>query len=147
MPEGYQPLVLKAKEMLSFLELTLKPFLGGKILSQERQTILVLLQNNMELRPTGGFIGSYALLNFFQGKLVDFEVYDVYEADGQLRGHAEPPADLKQYLGEDGWYLRDANWSPLFPKPRFRRLGFLEKEMGKKWTGFGQLTEVAKKSA
>ena len=147
LPEEYQPLILKAKETLSFLELTLEALpLGEKFLSQERQTILVLLQNNMELRPTGGFIGSYALLNFFQGKLADFKVYDVYEADGQLRGHVEPPADLKQYLGEDGWYLRDANWSPSFPKTAVQAAWFLEKEVGQKVDGVWAINlEVAKR--
>lgn len=147
LPEDYRPLALKAKETLSFLELTLEALpLGEKFLSQERQTILVLLQNNMELRPTGGFIGSYALLNFFQGRLADFKVYDVYEADGQLRGHVEPPADLKQYLGEDGWYLRDANWSPSFPKTAVQSAWFYELEMGQKVDGVWAINlEVAKR--
>jgi len=98
---------------------------------QKKQTYLVLLQNNSELRPTGGFIGSFGLLTFEGGQLIDFEVKDVYSADGQLKGHVEPPADLKKYLGEAGWYLRDSNWDPDFPSSAQRAAWFLEKETGR----------------
>lgn len=97
--------------------------IGGK------KTYLVLLQNNMELRPTGGFIGSFLLLTFDQGSLTNFEVYDVYSADGQLKGHVEPPEPIKKYLGEAGWYLRDSNWSPNFPTAALKASWFLEKTL------------------
>ncbi len=101
----------------------------------KKQTYLILFQNNSELRPTGGFIGSYGLLTFDEGQLIDFEVKDVYTADGQLKGHVEPPSDLKKYLGEAGWYLRDANWDPDFPTSAARAAWFLEKETGRKVDG------------
>lgn len=99
--------------------------------SSKKQTYLVLLQNNMELRPTGGFIGSFALLTFDKGQLLDFEVRDVYSADGQLKGHVEPPPELKEHLGEANWYLRDSNWDPDFPTSAARAAWFLEKETGR----------------
>jgi hypothetical protein len=100
------------------------------ILGKERPTTyLVLLQNNMELRPTGGFIGSFALLTFDQGRFADFAIYDVYSADGQLKGHVEPPAPIKDYLGEANWFLRDSNWDPDFPTSAQRAEWFLDKEM------------------
>jgi len=102
---------------------------------KEKQTYLVLFQNNSELRPTGGFIGSFGLLTFDEGQLIDFEVKDVYSADGQLKGHVEPPADLKKYLGEAGWYLRDSNWDPDFPTSAARAAWFLEKETGRRVNG------------
>lgn len=94
------------------------------------KTYLILFQNNTELRPTGGFIGSYGLVTFDRGKLTDFSVYDVYAADGQLKGHVEPPEAIKRYLGEAGWYLRDSNWEPDFPVSAARAAWFLEKETG-----------------
>lgn len=97
----------------------------------KKQTYLVLLQNNNELRPTGGFIGSFALITFEKGRLLDFEIQDVYWADGQLKGHVEPPQELKKYLGEANWYLRDSNWSPDFPTSAVRAKWFLEKETGR----------------
>lgn len=111
----------------------------------ERRTYLVLFQNNTELRPTGGFIGSYGLINLEGGKLTGFEVYDVYQADGQLKGHVEPPAKLKEYLGEATWYLRDSNWDPDFTVSAPRAQWFLDKEMQVKVDGtIGVTLEVAK---
>jgi hypothetical protein len=95
----------------------------------ERKTYLVLFQNNAELRPTGGFIGSYAIVSLESGKLVSLEVFDVYQADGQLKGHVEPPAKLKEYLGEANWFLRDSNWDPDFAVSAQRAEWFLDKEM------------------
>jgi len=94
----------------------------------EIKTYLVLFQNNMELRPTGGFIGSYGILRLEKGRLINFEVFDVYQADGQLKGHIEPPAKLKEHLGEATWYLRDSNWDPDFPVSAKRAQWFLDKE-------------------
>lgn len=107
-----------------------------QLLGVDKQTTyLVLLQNNMELRPTGGFIGSFALLTFDQGKLVDTNVSDVYSADGQLEGHVEPPAAIKNYLGQANWYLRDSNWDPDFPTSATRAEWFLGKEINKSVDG------------
>ena len=92
------------------------------------KTYLILFQNNMELRPTGGFIGSYGVVRLENGRLVNFEVFDVYQADGQLKGHIEPPAKLKEHLGEATWYLRDSNWDPDFPVSARRAEWFLDKE-------------------
>lgn len=94
----------------------------------DKRTYLVLFQNNMEIRPTGGFIGSYGLVRLENGKLIGFEVYDVYQADGQLKGHVEPPVKLKEYMGEATWYLRDSNWDPDFPTSARRTQWFLDKE-------------------
>lgn len=93
------------------------------------KTYLVLLQNNMELRPTGGFIGSFALVSFSSGKLSEVIVQDVYSADGQLKGHVEPPQPIKKYLGEANWFLRDSNWDPDFPVSAERAEWFLNKEI------------------
>ncbi len=120
------------------------PWLIG--LNNQRRTFLVLLQNNMELRPTGGFIGSFALLTFENGQLLDFDVQDVYTADGQLKGHVEPPEQIKEILGEAKWYLRDSNWNPHFPKTAENAEWFLDKELGRKVDGvIGFNLEAAKK--
>lgn len=100
-----------------------------------RAKYLVLFQNNMELRATGGFIGSYGLLSFENGKLYDFQVYDVYSADGSLKGHVEPPAPIKDVLGEAKWYLRDSNFDPDFPTSARRAEWFLKKSMNQDVAG------------
>ncbi len=123
----FLPLVTQALEKGEFFW----PVLPELLALNGKKTYLILLQNNAELRPTGGFIGSFALATLSQGELIDFEVQDVYWADGQLKGHVEPPSELKDYLGEGGWYLRDSNWDPDFPTSAARAVWFLEKETGR----------------
>ena len=103
--------------------------------SSDPKTYLVLFQNNMELRPTGGFIGSFGLLTFEGGRMSDFTLSDVYSADGQLKGHIEPPAPIKNYLGEANWFLRDSNWDPDFPTSARRAEWFLDKEIDRQVDG------------
>jgi len=124
----------EARRLVSQTSFLLKA--APKILAfEDKRTYLVVFQNNAELRPTGGFIGSFAFLTFEKGKLLDFQVEDVYTADGQLKGHVEPPAILKQYLGEAGWYLRDANWNPDFPIAAKQIEWFLNKELNRRVDG------------
>ncbi len=96
----------------------------------QKKTYLVLFQNNKELRAGGGFIGSYGLLTFHKGKIESLTLHDVYDADGQLKGHVEPPFALRRYLGASHWYLRDSNYSIDFPKNAERAQFFLQKETG-----------------
>lgn len=79
---------------------------------------LVLYMNNNELRPGGGFIGVYGLLQMEDGEIIDFAVDDSYAADVFVTGvdsyAPRPPEPLERHLGVDKWYFRDANWSPDF---------------------------------
>lgn len=112
--------------------LTLYPRIAG---FRKKQTYLVLLQNSMELRPTGGFIGSIMLLTFVDGKVESLEVQDVYTADGQLKGHVDPPRPIREILGSEHWYLRDSNWDPQFTISGEKAKWFYEKEMNKSVDG------------
>ncbi len=114
-------------------------------LDGKKKEYMVLLQNETELRPGGGFIGSVAFLSFLEGRLTGFEVKDVYEIDGQLKGHVEPPVEIRDYLGEAGWFMRDANWNPNFMVSSAQIQWFLEKSVGKKVDGvIGMNLAVAK---
>lgn len=97
--------------------------------SEKPKKYLILFQNNMELRPTGGFIGSFGLVTFDKGRMSEIVVNDVYMADGQLKGHVDPPEPIRKYLGEGGWTLRDSNWDPNFPVSATKAEWFLEKEI------------------
>lgn len=100
-----------------------------------KRIYLLALQNNMELRPTGGFIGSYGLLTFEDGKLQSFTVEDIYTADGVLKGHVDPPPAIRVHLGQEHWYMRDSNWDPDFSQSGARLAWFLEKETDTKVDG------------
>lgn len=82
----------------------------------EPKTYLFLLLNNTELRPGGGFIGTYGIVNVADGDIKDFFTDDIYAIDGPAEGvlQIEPPEPLKRYLRSSGWFMRDANWSPDF---------------------------------
>ena len=78
---------------------------------------LLLFQNNAELRPTGGFIGTLATVTIASAQAKNLNVTDVYALDGAGAANLKtvPPAPLAKYLSAPKWYLRDANWSPDFP--------------------------------
>ncbi|MEK9157110.1 MAG: DUF4012 domain-containing protein [Patescibacteria group bacterium] len=79
---------------------------------------LILYLNNAELRPGGGFIGAYSLMNIDKGQIVEFSTEDSYFADQFVEGsdayYVAPPAPIQNYLGIPEWYFRDASWSPSF---------------------------------
>jgi hypothetical protein len=93
------------------------------------RTYLILFENNMELRPGGGFIGSYGILSVNKGKMTGFNIYDVYDADGQLKGHIEPPYPIRRYQPSLHWYLRDSNFNVDFSKGAVDSVVFLNTEM------------------
>lgn len=99
------------------------------------KTYLVLFQNNMELRPGGGFIGSYGLLTFDAVRVTDFSIHDVYDADGQLREHVEPPYAIRRHLHLPNWYLRDSNFDVDFARAASSSALLLSKELGKRVDG------------
>ncbi len=100
-----------------------------------RKKYLVLLQNNAELRPSGGFLGSFAVLTLENGRMLDYQIKDIYAADGQLRGKITPPDEILHFLGQPSWFMRDSNWSPDFALSAKRAAWFLEKETGEKVDG------------
>lgn len=95
-----------------------------------KKSYLVLLQNNLELRPTGGFIGSYAKLDFDNGRLANIKVDDIYSLDGALKEVITPPQDLKQDLNLERLFLRDSNFDPDFPTAARQAEFFYRKEAG-----------------
>lgn len=89
--------------------------LQNSLLNQS-QTWLILFQNSDELRATGGFAGSLALVSLHNGSVTQIEVQDIYQPDGQFHGFTPPPPGVSEYLsGGNGWRLPDLNWSPDFP--------------------------------
>ena len=78
------------------------------------KTYLVLLQNNAELRSTGGFITSVAYMKLIRGQISSVKSEDVYRIDERIKDHPLPPEYLNKYLKVDKFYIRDANISPDF---------------------------------
>lgn len=85
----------------------------------EAGNFLFIMQNNDELRPSGGFIGVYGLMKTKNGSVDSLITHDSYHLDMPAsisgRWNLQPPAALNKYLKVEKWYLRDANWSPDWP--------------------------------
>ncbi|KKW37197.1 MAG: hypothetical protein UY81_C0001G0013 [Candidatus Giovannonibacteria bacterium GW2011_GWA2_53_7] len=93
--------------------------------------ILLLFLNDNELRPGGGFIGSFGLLKLDAGSIASLTTFDVMTVDGpvtELRTTV-PPVPLSEYLKVPAWFLRDANWSPDFAVSSETALRFFQEEL------------------
>lgn len=100
----------------------------------EPKKYLLLIQNNTELRPTGGFIGTLGTVTIANAQAKSIELSDVYAIDG-VGGEkltTVPPAPLRKYLSVGKWYLRDANWSPDFPTSASQIVSLYGQETGNK---------------
>ncbi len=113
----------------------LEPILPQILGVDTKKTYLVILQDDQELRPTGGFIQAAALITFDQHRLVDVQTKSVYQLDNQLTGTISPPADLTRFLGEKRWFLRDSNWSPDFTVSAQEMSRFIDASTGKQING------------
>jgi hypothetical protein len=81
----------------------------------EPRTLLILAQNDDELRATGGLISGAIRLTVQEGEIIDLSFMDSYKMDDLSKPYPEPPAPLRDYMAADLWLFRDANWSPDFP--------------------------------
>jgi hypothetical protein len=75
---------------------------------------LILFQNNLELRPGGGFIGSFGILKVRDGNITHFAVHDTGNFDGRIPDTIAPPYPMKETLNIPSWKFRDSNYSPDF---------------------------------
>ncbi len=114
--EGLRDKVVEAQDMLG------KAIPLSKILPEvfgypDKSAFLVILQNSDELRPTGGFIGTYGIVEMENSDVARLDTHDIYHMDMPVKDKIsiEPPLPLKEYLGVDKWFMRDSNWSPDWP--------------------------------
>lgn len=100
-----EQLVVDAGDLVTFL----RSFSG----ETRPRRYLILFQNSSELRPTGGFPGSYGLLTMEGGTVKDWRADDIYNPDGQIKTLIVPPAQLQSIT--PSWGMRDAAWWADFP--------------------------------
>jgi hypothetical protein len=121
LPEQYRDKTILLKKETGNLEELLTELVGItdelKILLGEKKdkNYLLVFQNNNELRATGGFIGSYALLEAGNGKIRNIEVPEggSYDVRAGMREFYKSPKPL--HLVDSLWHFRDANWWPDWP--------------------------------
>lgn len=100
---------------------------------QRTQVYLFLLQNNTELRPSGGFIGTYGVLKVRNGEIISFTTDNSYNLDDRVKGVLRIPAPepLQLYNSTEHWFFRDANWSPDFREAAGETSNFYRREGGR----------------
>lgn len=104
----------------------LKEVLGA---TKDRRYLLVF-QNNSELRASGGFLGSYALVDIRDGKIRNLEVPGggSYDTEGGMNVRVVAPEPL--WLVDPLWHFWDANWWPDWPTTAKNLMWFYEKSDG-----------------
>lgn len=124
-PEGFEVKGVKVRENLILAKASLKkandfipevkplllaaPELAGE---PDEKTYLILLQNDKELRPTGGFITAYALVKVKGGRIVSTDSDDIYKLDQRLVQKEIAPDAVRKYIGHTYLPIRDSNISP-----------------------------------
>lgn len=103
-------------------------FMSKFVGSSGRKTYIMLLQNNSELRPTGGFPGTYAYVSFQDGFLKKIYVDDIYQIDSNLKENIIPPVPMQHIT--PNWGMRDANWFADFPTSARKVEEFYKKDGG-----------------
>jgi len=78
---------------------------------KEEKRYIVLLQNSMEIRPTGGFIGSFMEISVKEGKITDKKLVDSGVFDRSIAHKAEPIQDIyKDFLPTSYLGTKDSNY-------------------------------------
>ena len=104
----------------------IKDFLG---VSRDKRYLLVF-QNNAEMRGSGGFLGSYALVDIREGRIRRLEVPagGSYDTEAGMKNFIQSPQPL--WLVSPRWYFWDANWWPDWPTSARSLMWFYEKSGG-----------------
>ena len=90
---------------------TLPSLLG----ESENKKYLVILQNDKELRPTGGFITAYAIFSIDKGIISFNKSEDIYKLDDSIPNKPRAAAPILKYFpGVYSMNLRDSNLNPDF---------------------------------
>ncbi len=131
-PEDKRLLFIQARDTVKIAQKALHNFqevygLFAQMIDGNKE-LLVFFQNNNELRPTGGFLGTYGDLDVSNGRITKMKISSIYDLDGQLTETIAPPHALLSV--NDRWFLRDSNWFLSFPESARKMISFYEKEGG-----------------
>ncbi|MCX6792962.1 MAG: DUF4012 domain-containing protein [Candidatus Falkowbacteria bacterium] len=146
LPTEYQEKFTKLKSQAEFLAPSLREaidlsqqaasFLG----KQTDKRYLLVFQNNSEKRASGGFIGSFAIVDFSKGEMKNLTVPKggSYDTEAGLYTRVVAPEPL--WLLNPLWHFWDANWWPDWPTTAKKLEWFYEKSDGSTVDGVVSLT-------
>lgn len=136
LPGEYKEKFSLARDKMYLMESSLSEFLNISRglyeflgMSEDKRYLLVF-QNNSEARATGGFVGSYALVDFRNGKVKNLEVPEggSYDTEGGLKVLVKAPEPLT--LVNPLWHFWDSNWWPDWPTSARKMMWFYENSDG-----------------
>jgi hypothetical protein len=90
----------------------------------KERTFMIFLQNNMELRPGGGFLGQYAIVKIKNGEITSSFVEDANLLDQHIESGVPAPYPFKRMIQVKNWKFKDSNFSPDFPTNAEKALYF-----------------------
>ncbi len=136
LPAGYQEKFSRVTKQVGLLADNLESFVsaGAKLKdilgATKDKRYLLVFQNNSELRASGGFLGSYALVDIRDGKIRNLEVPGggSYDTEGGMNVRVVAPHPL--WLVNPLWHFWDANWWPDWPTTAKNLMWFYEKSDG-----------------
>lgn len=131
LPADYNETLKTAQEQIKTLNSVLSDLVDLEDLflsffGSEPKTYLIVFQNYDEIRATGGFIGTYGVLNYQNGKINKLKIESIYNIDGSLTKQIAAPGPFQPDIKK--WALRDSNWFVDFPTSAQKMLEFFEME-------------------
>jgi hypothetical protein len=136
LPQNYQNQIKTLQNILPLVENSINSFLdyadlAAQILGQDDfRRYLLIFQNSNEIRPTGGFIGSYALVDLDKGnvKKISIPGGGPYDLRAGLKINLSAPQPLR--VLNQRWEFQDANWFADLPASAEKLAWFYEKSGG-----------------
>lgn len=107
----------------------------------KEKTFLIMLQNDAELRPGGGFLGQYAIVKIKNGEVVSTFVEDANLLDQRISAKIPAPFPFKRMMQTKNWKFRDSNFSPDFPT-NVEKAKYFFRLAGRNSTGFDAVIAV-----
>ena len=91
------------------------PNLLGANAAEGPKTYLLLVENEDELRPTGGFITSIGNLVLNDGQVLSLNFEEAGDLEDWSKPYPAAPWQLQEYMNSPVLTLRDSNWFTDFP--------------------------------
>lgn len=100
------------EDALTMIRIAPKLLGGGKV---GPQTYLILMQNEDELRPTGGYLTAAGSAVVMNGKLISMNIETSELVDDLSKPYPIPPWQFKEFMNIEMFLFRDSNWFTNFP--------------------------------
>jgi hypothetical protein len=112
------PVLRQASKTLGAFAGILPGFLGGN----GNRNYFLAIQNNAELRATGGLVGNYAIVTFAGGKILMNEFNEIHALQ---KSDIKPVSMPKEFMARYGRYDSDSMWLNANMSPDFPTTGYL----------------------